>query len=243
MSLVGIARASRRERLLRRLDEFNRAYPWSHNDHYRSWVLRSVPHGAHAVLDVGCGTGNLVRALASTVDSVRGIDSDEATVRLAEERLRDLDNVTVSCEDFATLSAAPSYDAITAVAVVHHLPLQETLAQMRAMLRPGGRVIIVGCYREETAADRVVSTAALLANPILGFLKRRDAAESRVAMSAPTTEPVLGLDEIRAIAADVLPGSTVRRKLFWRYGLVYRHPGQAAVRGEVDGLARRRPRG
>lgn len=212
-----------RDRFLHRLDAFNQRHPWSHNDHYQRWVLRRISSGARDVLDVGCGTGNLVRALARHPVAVRGVDCDGATARLAQEQLRDLDNVTVTCEAFETMPAVPSYDAIIAVAVVHHMPLAGTLSQMRAMLRPGGRVLIVGCYREETAADRAISTIALLVNPVFGFFKRRGAATSRVAMSAPTQQPTLSLDEIRAIASKVLPGSTVRRKLFWRYGLVYNH--------------------
>ena len=52
-------------RVLRAVDAVNRRHPWSHNDHYRRWVLRQIPAGTQRALDVGCGTGTLLRALAN----------------------------------------------------------------------------------------------------------------------------------------------------------------------------------
>jgi ubiquinone/menaquinone biosynthesis C-methylase UbiE len=50
--------------LLARLHRFNQRHPWSHNDHYGRWVSRQISAtGARHVLDVGCGTGNLVARL------------------------------------------------------------------------------------------------------------------------------------------------------------------------------------
>jgi hypothetical protein len=48
-------------------------------------------------------------------------------------------------------------------------------------------------------------------------------------MSAPTAEPQLTLAEIRQVAAQVLPGARIRRRLFWRYSLAYRAPAAPAA--------------
>lgn len=42
---------------------------------------------------------------------------------------------------------------VTMVAVLHHLPLAATLRELRAALRPGGRLVVVGCHREDGAGD------------------------------------------------------------------------------------------
>jgi 2-polyprenyl-3-methyl-5-hydroxy-6-metoxy-1,4-benzoquinol methylase len=92
--------------LLRRIHQVNERHPWSHNDHYHRWLLRRLPLRPERVLDVGCGTGNLLQA----------------------------------------------------------------------------------------------------------------------PMSASTATPSTGLDDIRAVAARVLPGARIQRRLFWRYTLDYRNP-------------------
>ena len=192
--------------LLRRIDAINRAHPWSHNDHHVPWVLRQLPPGAVSALDVGCGTGNLMRALATRVPRVEGIDRDPAMAARSGARRADLFD----------LPAEPGYDVVTAVAVLHHLPLEPALARLRSLLRPGGRLVVVGCYRQATAADRAVDLLAVPANLAVGLLASRHAAGARVAMSAPTATARETLQEIRAAA----PAATVRRRLFWRYTLV-----------------------
>jgi SAM-dependent methyltransferase len=196
--------------LLARIDAVNRAHPWSHNDHYLRWVLRQLPPGAGRVLDVGCGTGNLARALRSRGLDVDAIDRDPAMAAAAGGRVADL----------MSLPAVPGYDVVTAVAVLHHLPLVPALQRMRALLRPGGRLVIVGCYRAATAADRAVDLAAVPANLLVGLAKSGGAGAARVAMSAPTAPARETLPEIRAAAST----ATVRRRLFWRYTLTWTRP-------------------
>ena len=79
----------------RRLHALNSRHPWDHNAHFHRWILRSLPPGAERVLDVGCGRGALVRALAGRVAHVDGIDPDPSMALAAAEQCRDLRGVTV----------------------------------------------------------------------------------------------------------------------------------------------------
>ncbi|WP_435226202.1 hypothetical protein [Streptomyces sp. Tue6028] len=45
-------------------------------------------------------------------------------------------------------------------------------------------------------------------------------------MTAPITAPQETLRDIRAAAAQELPGARIRRRLFWRYSLVYDAPAE-----------------
>jgi SAM-dependent methyltransferase len=195
--------------LLRRIDAVNRAHPWSHNAHYLPWVLRQVPPGARRALDVGCGTGTLLRGLARVVPAAEGIDRDPRVAALADARILDL----------LDLPPEPAYDLVTAVAVVHHLPLVPALERLKALVRPGGRLVIVGCYRTATRADRAVDLVAIPANLFVGLLKSTGTAPA--GMSAPVAAAAEPLAEIRAAARAVLPGVRIRRRLFWRYTLVW----------------------
>jgi SAM-dependent methyltransferase len=199
---------------LRWIDAVNRAHPWSHNDHYLPWVLRQVPPGASRALDVGCGTGNLLRALSGRVAQVDGIDRDARAARTAGAAEADL----------MDLPTMPTYDLITAVAVLHHLPLVLALTQLRELLRPDGRLVIVGCYRPSTPADHAVGLLAIPANLLVGLVKTRHADAARAAMEAPTAPAIESLPQIRAAAAALLPRARLHRRLFWRYTLTWTHP-------------------
>jgi len=210
------------------LDRINAAHPWSHNDAYHRWILRQVPSRASTAIDVGCGTGNLVRALARRVDRATGIDTDPAVVDLARSRSTALPTATFEVRDLRAPPVGSVFDVVTAVAVVHHLPLPTALARLRSLVAPGGRVVVVGCYRAATRGDRLLDLVAVPANLVMGLLLSARSSEARVAMSAPTAPPTTTLAEVRAVAAQLLPGARVRRRLFWRYSLVYSAPGRLA---------------
>ena len=212
--------------LLSRLHRFSQRHPWSHNDHYGPWVASQVAAaGACDVLDVGCGTGNLVALLRRRVTAVTGLEPDPGTARIAAERFAGDSAVTIMETDFAGRNPEKRFDAVTLVAVLHHLPLAPTLRELRECLRPGGRLVIVGCYREAGPFDMLASLPAILANPVMGIAKHPTRANALPShMTAPTAAPQETLSEIRAAASVELPNARFRRRLFWRYSLVYDAP-------------------
>ncbi|MFF0726897.1 class I SAM-dependent methyltransferase [Streptomyces sp. NPDC004134] len=208
------------------LDRFNRRHPWSHNDHYGPWIARRVAGaGATDVLDVGCGAGNLVALLRRRAGAVTGLEPDAALAAVAARRFDGDPAVTVVRTDFAGREPGRHWDAVTLVAVLHHMPLVPTLRELRDCLAPGGRLVVVGCYREAGAADLAAALPAAVANPLVGLARHPARADAvPVHMTAPTAEPGETLAEIRAAAAAELPGARIRRRLFWRYSLVYDAP-------------------
>ncbi|WEO96733.1 class I SAM-dependent methyltransferase [Streptomyces sp. FXJ1.172] len=212
--------------LIEALHRFNAAHPWDHNAHYHPWLLRRLPRRVGRALDVGCGSGDLVRRLAGRAESVVGVDADPGIVERARELTAPGAPVTY------TLASAPRglppgpYDVITCVAVLHHLPLAETLTRFREELAPGGTLVVVGCAREEGPADRALSLVSLLLNPLTGWVKNRgrSTAQRPVSMTAPVREPEPTFTEIGREARRILPGVRLRRGLFWRYTLVWRAP-------------------
>jgi SAM-dependent methyltransferase len=208
------------------LHRFNRRHPWSHNDHYGPWIARRVAEsGARDVLDVGCGAGNLLALLRRRAGAVTGLEPDAALAAVAAGRFGGDPAVTVVRTDFAGRERGRRWDAVTLVAVLHHMPLRPTLRDLCDCLAPGGRLVVVGCFREAGVADVVASLPAVVANPLVGLAKHpARAAAVPVHMTAPTADPRETLAEIRAAAAAELPGARIRRRLFWRYSLVYDAP-------------------
>lgn len=220
--------------VIARLDGFNRRHPWSHNDHYGRWVLRNL-RGVRSgrALDVGSGTGNLIDLLRRRFDVVVGVEPDLTTSAAVRARFVDDGNVIIDAQRIEDFASEAKYDAITVVAALHHLPLEESMKQLSSLLEPGGRLVVVGCYRSTTATDALLSVLATVCNPVVGVVKhRRVASEPLKAMTAPTAEPGESMADVRRAAALCLPGSRIRRRLFWRYTLIYDESPAGASVGE-----------
>jgi len=217
------------ERWLARLARFNAEHPWSHNDAYVPWVLwhaRQVRrHGGTRALDVGCGTGGLLRRLSGVLDDVTGIEPDPVTAARADADVGGARSVavqTLAFEDLQTRGAP--YDLITFVAVLHHLDLVPALEKARGLLSPGGRILIAGLAKE-TEADLPWTGLSMLLNPLIGAIRHpRRARRYPEGMTAPTADPRETFEEIRRATSAVLPGVRIRRGLFWRYTAIWTAP-------------------
>ncbi|GGN19165.1 SAM-dependent methyltransferase [Lentzea pudingi] len=192
---------------------------WDHNAWYRRWLLRQLPSEASSALDVGCGLGDLARSLGA-----REVTAIDASARMIERAASTSDEVRWIHGDVLTHDLG-QYDVVTAEASLHHLPLREGLTRLAELTRPGGRLIVVGLYMTATWADRAMELVTLPANALVGLVKavsgrseRPHDPEMLVVMTAPT------LPEIRVAAREVLPGVRVRRRLFWRYSMVWHAP-------------------
>ncbi|MGI5423963.1 class I SAM-dependent methyltransferase [Streptomyces sp. CA-179760] len=211
-------------RALRALDRFHSARPWDHNAHFHRWILRQRPARVGSALDVGCGSGDLARLLATRAAQVHGIDADPAITARARELTPATAPVTYAVADAPTGLPDGPYDVITCVAVLHHLPFKQTLKALRDRLAPGGTLVVVGLSREETPIDHVLGIASIPLNIVMALVKNRGRRAARPAsMTAPTRPADMTFPEILREARAVLPGARLRRRLFWRYTLVWHH--------------------
>jgi ArsR family transcriptional regulator len=106
--------------------------------------------------DLGCGTGQVTRALAPFVRRVIAIDESPAMLKSARQRTRDFGNVEIRS---GTLEAPPlgpgELDAALLMLVLHHAtdPLA-ILTHVRPAIKPGGRLLIVDMQPHERAEYR-----------------------------------------------------------------------------------------
>ncbi len=110
------------------------------------------------------------------------------------------------------------YDLITAVATLHHLPLIPALKRFRDLLTPGGTLAVIGLYRLHTLEDYAWAAAGLPVSRMLRHWHGHDE------VGAPIREPQETLGEIRTACDATLPGAVVRRRLLFRYSLIWRKP-------------------
>ncbi|OMC30754.1 SAM-dependent methyltransferase [Mycobacterium colombiense] len=192
---------------------------WNHNTAYHPWLVDIASRRRGDVLDVGCGEGLLAARLAAVSRSVVGIDADPASVRRASQRLQAFGNASAELRRFEDVEQADrSFDLVTFVASLHHLPLRDTLWKARQMLRPAGELAVVGLSANKSVADWVWSGLCLPAVRAGSRLHR----ETRN-IGVPVADPRESLAEIRQAAEDVLPGARIRRGLYYRYRLLWRN--------------------
>jgi SAM-dependent methyltransferase len=98
--------------------------------------------GMPDVLEVGCGTGAFAARLARELPGIAllAVDQSARLVELTRER-----GVPAQVQDVQQLLAGDaSYDVVVALWMLYHVPdLDRGLAEVRRVLRPGGRFIAV----------------------------------------------------------------------------------------------------
>jgi ubiquinone/menaquinone biosynthesis C-methylase UbiE len=119
-------------------------------------VSRLAVQATDHVLDIGFGGGYAVRRLAALAfdGKVCGVDVSETMVRRAERRLRRLikqRRVELRLGDVSDLPHPDgSFDKVCTVNTLYFWPdPQRTLAEIRRVMKPGGRVIVSFCSREK----------------------------------------------------------------------------------------------
>ena len=107
-------------------------------------------HGER-IVDIGCGTGKVPILAADFVrpgGEVFGVDASAEMIALSRKRARDA-NAEIEFRRSAMEElpfADDSFDVVLSCQALHHVPLDakcKALAEMRRVLRPGGRLVLL----------------------------------------------------------------------------------------------------
>jgi SAM-dependent methyltransferase len=165
-----------------------------------------------AVLDVGCGRGDLCAAAAARGARPTGIDLADGMVAAAREAHPALDFRVGDAE--ALPFATASFGAALAAFVVNHLPRPErAAAELRRVVAPGGRVAVAMWDQPERVAflgllDAAMDAAkverGLLLPPGPPAYRFADDAELRALLAGAGLEAVeIGTVEFAYTVADI----------------------------------------
>ena len=124
--------------------------------------------GHHRVLDLGCGTGVLTRAIGDKLNAGKGgvaIGIDAAAKMIAVARRK---RETETCRfDVAAAEELPyedsSFDAVVSSMFFHHVPLdlkKRGLGEARRVLKSGGKLIVADMHAPHSFFGFVISYTA-----------------------------------------------------------------------------------
>jgi ubiquinone/menaquinone biosynthesis C-methylase UbiE len=132
---------------------FYREFAWTYDvvaaavsgGHWMAWGQAVLPYTDGQVLELGCGTGNLQQALASRPDCwAVGLDASPQMLAITRRKL-------AACGQPSRLARAVAqalpfsatfFDTIVATFPTEYIIDMATLAELRRVLRPGGRVVV-----------------------------------------------------------------------------------------------------
>jgi len=197
---------------------------WNHNVAFHRRIVRDAALRGGNALDVGCGDGLLLAHLATVCRCVVGLDPDVQVVARARRRLEQNPQAEVLLDDVMDPDLPQrigTFETVSCVATLHHLPLEPAMARLSELVAPGGRLIVVGLAANGSLWDWVLSALAVLPLRVVGTLRRETPD-----IGVVTRPPRQTLAEIRAAASRMLPGATIRRRFYYRYTLIWDRPAQ-----------------
>lgn len=104
--------------------------------------------GKLRLLDVACGTGNVLRMLATTFPGAHlyGVDLSPHYIAFARRRLSEVTPLSLLVENAENLPFVDGhFDAVTCVYLFHELPARvrsRVISEMARVVRPGGLVVL-----------------------------------------------------------------------------------------------------
>lgn len=199
---------------------------------YHNYLIRCLPPHFEKALEIGCGTGEFTRLLASRAQSVVALDLSSQMIRLARSQSAGHSNIEYTLGDVMQLSLpAEGYDCVVSIATLHHLPPAQALPKMKDTLKINGVLVIHDLVADDGLVDRLMSAVAYPVSVARRFWKTGQLRMSREFREAWAEhgrhEVYLTLSEVKEMCRRYLPGARIQRHLLWRYTIVWHKRGAA----------------
>lgn len=130
----------------------------------RREIAEAIPENGN-ILDVGCGTGQLLPLLMSRGARVTAIDKDPEMVRTARERVTDDDQIKITRNtalEIDRLFKDNEFDAVVLSLVMSELTIDErawVIDQCARILKPNGLLLIADEFQPSSAIKRLTFSA------------------------------------------------------------------------------------
>ncbi len=199
---------------------------WNHNNCYFNHLIKLLPNKLETCLEIGCGKGELSYMLSNKFQNVVAVDLADKMIEQARV-LYPNKNIEYICENILDMKFENnSLDVIISTATAHHLPYEWFLCFARDKLKNGGKLIILDIAKAKSLSDYIIWGSAFIPNILMNLIKngrlRKDDAHSKEVWERHGKhDTYMTMDEIKTLAKKYIHTAKVKRKLFWRYLLIW----------------------
>ena len=108
------------------------------------WLGEHLPRGSFSMLDIGCGNGALLNALADRVSMGRGVDESAGIIERA--RLKNKEHTQF---EFQKINGPVlpfddnSFEVVTSLMSFRYLDWDPLLSEIKRVMKPGGKFLII----------------------------------------------------------------------------------------------------
>lgn len=117
-------------------------------DQYAKFVISHIPDGVRAILDVGCGTGQIARKLLDMGYEVDCVSPSPFLKKHASELLGNSSHI-FECP-YENLQTAKQYDMVLFCESFQYIDMQQALSNTGRFLNKGGYLLICDVFRKDT---------------------------------------------------------------------------------------------
>ncbi len=108
------------------------------------WLGEHLPQGNFSMLDIGCGNGALLNALADRVTMGRGVDESAGIIERAKLKNKDHDQLEFQNINGPVLPFEDAtFDVVTSLMSFRYLDWDPLLSEIKRVMKPGGKFLII----------------------------------------------------------------------------------------------------
>ena len=137
-----------KEKFNKQAEKFDSGIGGKHSRELYADVLHKLDQFSfNTLLDVGCGTGNLLSLISSKYEvQLSGVDISKNMLEIAQDKLGEKADLRVGDSENLPFDD-DTFDIVTCTDSFHHYPRPENvLKEMKRVLKPKGRLLIVDPY-------------------------------------------------------------------------------------------------
>lgn len=108
------------------------------------WLGEHLPSDKFTMLDIGCGNGALLNALADRVTMGRGVDESAGIIERAKIKNKDHEHLSFQKINGPVLPFEDAtFDVVTSLMSFRYLDWDPLLAEIKRVMKPGGKFLII----------------------------------------------------------------------------------------------------